>query len=182
MKKISTLFKKDPNNLALVVNEVDPQNEWVLKGEGVPTRKFDGTACAIINGELYKRYDVKKGRSIPEGALECQLPDEITGHHPHWIKVDPNKPEDNYFLEAWNRRSDREDGTFELVGPKVQGNPERFNAHSLLRHGACPVIIDDLSFEGIKTYLKDRDIEGIVFHHPDGRMCKIRKSDFGIKR
>ena len=29
----------------------------------------------------------------------------------------------------------------------------------------------------------DKDIEGIVFHHKsDGRMCKLRKSDFGIRR
>lgn len=28
----------------------------------------------------------------------------------------------------------------------------------------------------------ENDMEGIMFHHPNGRMCKIRKSDFGIKR
>ena len=36
-----------------------------------------------------------------------------------------------------------------------------------------------------KDYLSDisNDIEGIVFHHKfDDRMCKLRKSDFGIKR
>jgi hypothetical protein len=39
-----------------------------------------------------------------------------------------------------------------------------------------------MDFENLKTYLEVVDIEGIVFHHPDGRMCKLRKSDFGIKR
>lgn len=84
MKKISTLFKKDPNDLSRVINEVDPANEWVIRGEGFPTRKWDGTACAVINQELYKRYDVKKGRPVPNGAIPCQEPDAITGHWPHW--------------------------------------------------------------------------------------------------
>lgn len=26
------------------------------------------------------------------------------------------------------------------------------------------------------------DIEEVVFHHTDGRMCKLRKSDFNVKR
>ena len=64
MKKISTLFKKNPENLGLVINEINPENQWVFDGEGMPTRKFDGTACAIIDGELYKRYDVKKGKEV----------------------------------------------------------------------------------------------------------------------
>ena len=54
MKKMTTLFKKDPNDLGRVINEVNPENQWVIDGEGIATRKFDGTACAIINGELYK--------------------------------------------------------------------------------------------------------------------------------
>ncbi|MFL5354397.1 hypothetical protein [Archangium sp.] len=31
-------------------------------------------------------------------------------------------------------------------------------------------------------YLRDRDIEGIVFHHPDGRAAKLKGSDFGFNR
>jgi hypothetical protein len=51
MKKLSTLYKKDPNDLGRVINEVNPENEWVFKS-GIPTRKFDGTSCAIISGEV----------------------------------------------------------------------------------------------------------------------------------
>ena len=43
--------------------------------------------------------------------------------------------------------------------------------------------ITDLSFEGLRNYLEVTDIEGIVFHDKlSDKMCKIRKSDFGIKR
>ena len=56
MKKISTLFKKDPNNPVRVINEINPENQWVFDGESNANRKFDGTAIAIIDGELYKQY------------------------------------------------------------------------------------------------------------------------------
>lgn len=185
MKKISTLYKKNPEDLSRVMPELNPENDWVLRGEGVATRKFDGTAAAIIDGEIYKRYDAKPGREIPASAIPCQAADEKTGHHPHWLKCDRNKVEDKYFFEAFDALKDKQDGTYELCGPKVQRNPEKIDNHQLIKHGAQPIELPDLDFESIKAYLSDpkNDIEGIVFHHKtDARMCKIRKSDFGIKR
>ena len=191
MKKISTLYKKDPSDLGRIINEINPENQWVFEGEAIATRKFDGTSTAIINGELYKRYDVKKGRQIPEGAIPCQEADTITGHHPHWLICDVNKQEDKYFFEGLRQTlknmslSILPDGTYELVGEKVQNNPERITGHLLVRHGIETIDLLSLDFEYLKEYLSnpDNDIEGIVFHHKsDNRMCKLRKSDFGIKR
>lgn len=187
MIKITTLFKKNPENLGRVINEVNPENEWVFKGEGIATRKYDGTAAAIINGELYKRYDVKKGRQVPTGAIPCQEPDLITGHWPHWVKCDRNNKEDKYFFEGLENYpaypSPLNDGTYELCGPKINGNKEKEDKHILIKHGLFILKSITLSFDGIKSYLETHDIEGIVFHNrQDGRMCKIRKSDFGIKR
>jgi hypothetical protein len=188
MKKISTLFKKNPENLGLVINEINPENQWVFDGDGIPTRKYDGTSTAIINGEIYKRYDVKKGRQVPEGAIPCQEADLITGHHPHWLKCSHDKNEDKYFFEGYNSLSELgkfEDGTYELIGEKVQGNPEKIQGHHLVKHGAKVLqgLINPMTFENLKEYLEKVDIEGIVFHNKyDGRMCKLRKSDFGIKR
>lgn len=182
MKKISTLFKKDPNNLALIINEVNPENNWVFNPPTIATRKFDGTACAIIDGELYKRYDVKKGKRAPKNAIPCQKPDLITGHWPHWVKCIREDKSDQYHFEVFDL-SKLSDGTFELVGPKIQGNPEKYRSHQLIRHGyeVVPKITD---FEQLREYLTTHDIEGIVYHAEDltGRMCKIRKSDFGLKR
>lgn len=184
MKKISTLFKKDPNNLGRVINEINPENEWAFK-EGIPTRKFDGTSVAIINGEIYKRYDVKKGRQIPDGAIACQEADLITGHHPHWIRCDEMDNASKYHFEAFHLLENPQDGTYELCGEKIQGNPEKIKGHVLIKHGEFRLELEDDSFEYLKKYLSDlnNDIEGIVFHHKtDDRMCKLRKSDFGIKR
>jgi hypothetical protein len=186
MIKISTLYKKDPSNLALVINEVNPGNEWAINGEGFATRKWDGTAAAMIDGLLYKRYDVKKGRKVPLNAIPCQEPDAITGHWPHWVLVDYLNPDDKYFVEALNNQlfEGFTDGTYELCGPKVNGNPERKASHVLIKHDMSDITLHyPLDFERLKRLLSLIDVEGIVFHHKtDGRMCKIRKSDFGIKR
>lgn len=122
MKKISTLYKKDPSDLCSVINEINPENEWVLNGEGIPTRKFDGTAVAIINGEFYKRYDVKKGKKVPENAIPCQQPDEITGHWPHWVKCDRNNPADKYHFEGLDNLIEKIDGTND--GTKIETDEE----------------------------------------------------------
>lgn len=195
MKKISTLYKKDPNDFGRVINEINPENAWVFES-GIPTRKFDGTACAIINGELYKRYDVKHGKKVPENAIPCQEPDEITGHHPHWIKCDRNDNSNKYHFEALdymlkntiytaNFDPKKLDGTYEAIGEKLQGNPEHIVGHKLIKHGCEILPVSDFSFEGLKDYLSkdENDIEGIVFHDSKSdKMCKIRKCDFGIKR
>ena len=183
MRKISTLYKKNPNDLGRVIDEINPENEWVLK-VGVPTRKFDGTSCAIIDGELYKRFDLKKGRTLPPNSIPCQEPDIITGHHPHWTKCERDDNSNKWHFVAFDCLANKEDGTYELCGEKIQGNPEEIEGHRLIKHGG--EVLSDLnvfSFNGIKSFLSNHDIEGIVFHETGGsRMCKIRKSDFGIRR
>lgn len=189
MEKISTLYKKDPSDLGRVINEVAPENRWVIEGMGIPTQKFDGTATAIIGGELYKRYDCKIDkktgkykRPIPIGAIPCQDADPKSGHHPHWIKCVRGNPDDKWHFAAFDAGT-FEDGTYELCGEKIQGNPEKLAGYKLLKHGSVVLPATDCTFEGLKNYLQTAEIEGIVYHHKtDGRMCKIRKSDFGIKR
>lgn len=185
MKKIKTLFKKNPSNLGRVIEQIDPANNWVFEF-GIPTRKFDGIACAIINGELYKRYDVRKGKEVPEGAISCQEADELSGHHPHWVKCNESDKADKYHFEAFRSCPLLlKDGTYELCGPKINGNKERLEFHMLIEHGSFVIEdLEDYSYDTIKAYLESHDIEGIVFHHsfdPE-LMCKIRKKDFGIKR
>ena len=182
MKKISTIYKKNPNNLSRVIDEIDYNNKWVLES-GIPTRKFDGTSCAIINGELYKRFDLKKGRTLPSDAIPCQEADNITGHHPHWVKCERDDNGNKWHFLAFDNLENKEDGTYELCGEKIQGNPEKINGHKLIKHGCEILSITDFSFQGLKCFLEITDIEGIVFYDASSdKMCKIRKSDFGIKR
>lgn len=189
MKKIISLFQRNYDGDRLVRDEVVPGAEWVLEGEGVATRKYDGTCAMYRSGVLFKRYDAKAGKVPPVGFEAAQEPDPVTGHWPGWLKVGDGK-EDQYFREAHARKVAHAeveryiiaDGTYELVGPKVQGNPEKYQYHELVRHG-CQILEDcPREFGGIRSYLAERDIEGVVWHHPDGRMVKIKKKDFFKKR
>ncbi len=178
MKKIPCLFQRDFSNKMFdptLLREVTPGCDWVFAGEGIPTRKFDGTSCAVIQGKLYKRFDCKPGKKLPMGAISCSDPDPVTGHWPHWVPVLPN---DKYHLEAFQGQPD---GTYELVGPKVNGNPEGFASHTLVLHGKETLNLpSELTYDSLKGFLRDTYIEGIVWHHPDGRMVKLRRDDYGF--
>ena len=180
MKKIGCLFERDFSRGRPVITEtVSRGHEWVLNGEGTPTRKWDGSACMVSNGNLYARLDCKKGKTPPPGAIPCDpLPDPVTGHWPHWVLV-TGEPQYRWHIEAF--RGDIIAGTYELVGPKVNGNHEHLDSHLLIRHGAD--VLDDVprDFAGLKAWLGAHRIEGVVFHHPDGRMSKIRRDDFGLE-
>lgn len=178
MRKIISLFVRDYEGDRLVRNEVVPGAEWVLSGDGIATQKFDGTCCMVRAGILYKRYDAKKGKTPPPGFEPAQDPDPVTGHWPGWLPVGLG-PEDKWFREA---ALPTEDGTYELCGPKIQGNPELLLAHELIRHGSVVLTACPRDYSGIKYYLSQRNIEGVVWHHPDGRMVKIKRKDFGYSR
>ncbi|MFQ5850903.1 MAG: hypothetical protein ACE5JU_09980 [Candidatus Binatia bacterium] len=180
MKKIPTIFKRNPERLQELLNERHPECAWVFEGEGKATRKYDGTAMLIDGGKFYKRREVKRGKPVPLGFLEVES-DPVTGKKVGWVEVDPNDPGDRWAMEAY--RPDLKAGTYELLGPKIQGNPEGFDRHVLLRHAEAEVYSSvPRTMEGIRAWLSDKDIEGLVFHHPDGRMGKIKKRDFGMKR
>lgn len=144
MKKIPTLFKREfkDHKVVKVLPKVHPGMEWVLKGEGVATVKYDGSCCAIIDGEYYKRYDCKKDKIPPEGFIPCCEPDSITGHWPGWVKVDENNPSDKWFVEAYyvtsmwtNQGLKLPDGTYEAYGKHFHGNPYNDDYDALIKHG-----------------------------------------------
>lgn len=126
MKKIPTLFERVYENHKIVdiLPRVIEGMEWVLAGDGIATIKMDGSCCAIIGGELYKRYDAKKGKPVPDGAIKCQEePDQTTGHLPCWVKCDRGNPADKWFWKSFDNTSEIEDGTYEAIGVHFQKNP-----------------------------------------------------------
>jgi len=184
MKKIPSLFERDWNgDRSRVLNKVTPGCEWVMEGHGVPTRKWDGTCCKVEAGLLHKRYDAKQGKTPPEGFVPAQEPDPITGHWPGWLPV-RDVPEDRWFREAWNslKSGTLKDGTYELVGPKINGNPEGYDQHTLILHGWQPFyrFPTPPTFETVRDFLEANVIEGIVWHNLDGRMAKAKRIDFGF--
>ena len=202
MKKIPTLFKRvfADNHKKSITQEVIPGCEVVLEGDTIPTVKWDGSCCAIIGGEIYRRYDAKQkyGKKPPEGAIPCQPePDPITGHWPHWVKCVEGNPQDKYFLEAyeeWKIKLGRgvlfdneQIMTMEAIGPHWQSNPYHLEKDTLFRHGVDVIpsidIINDngeVTFDSIKNYLSAHQIEGIVFWNRGEPLCKIKRTDFGF--
>lgn len=98
-KKIISLFQRNYDGDHLVRDEVVLGAEWVINGEGVASRKWDGVCCMIKDGELYKRYDAKNGKIPPAGFIPAQDPDPVTGHWPGWLKVSDSS-EDRWFREG----------------------------------------------------------------------------------
>lgn len=186
MKKIISLFVRDKATPKFVTREVTVGAEWVAEGFGVATRKYDGTCCTVINGKLYKRYDGSKSKHLPGSFVPAyqesdRATDPTATHWLGWLPVGDG-PEDRWAMEAWRVDAPLPDGTYELCGPKVQSNVETQERHRLLRHGQellrdCPRTFDEL-----KAYLNGRGIEGVVWHHADGRMVKIKAKDFGVNR
>lgn len=181
MRKIPTIFERDwEGDRSRVTEEPTPGCEWVFAGEGKATRKYDGTACMVENGLLYKRHEVREGREVPVGFMQVD-DDLMTGKTVGWLPVGSG-PEDKWHREAFAHRDHWADSTYELVGPKIQGNPEKYTVHTLIDHQAVPTWDVPRTFEGLKESLESIHIEGFVFQHPDGRMAKIKARDFGIKR
>lgn len=183
MKKIPTLFVRNfvDNHQFVLTREVKSGLEWVLQGEGIATVKIDGSCTAIIDGIFYKRYDAKHGKKPPEGAIPCGDPDKNTGHWPHWIKVSPENRADQWLYAAYKNSNPEklEDGTYEAIGLHFQSNPYGMTEDKLERHGIREIQVER-SFDGIKKYLEDNSIEGIVFWKDGEAKCKIKRKDFGI--
>lgn len=186
MKKIPTLFRRDFSQSGHpIIPEYNDGVEWVLNGEGMATRKYDGMCCMVRANKLYKRYEYKDDK-IPPADFEEADYDKETSKHVGWVQVGWGS-EDKWFREAIvggdPGKVDLADGTYELLGPKVQGNPEGLETYTLQSHDDAEVLIIDLKdFDSLKLTLDALNIEGIVWHHPDGRMVKIKKKDFGLKR
>ena len=179
MKKIPTIFVRDMSKQpALVTPEWHPACGWVRDGAGVATLKHDGTCCLVRNGRLYKRRELKPGQQPPADFEQADF-DAQTGKTMGWAPVAAGNSEDKFHLEAFGAGGFA-DGTYELMGPKVQGNKNGLATHQLIRHA-----VDELSgvprtFEGLREWLSAQQLEGIVWHHPDGRAAKIKRRDFGF--
>lgn len=93
-----------------------------------------------------------------------------------FYKIDPDK----YHIQAFKTKNDWANGTYELIGKHEQGNPYNLDDDVLLKHGLRILLGVPRNYEGIKEYLKEHEIEGIVFYRGNGEMCKIKRSDFGF--
>ena len=128
-------------------------------------------------------YDIERRTSMKESARELRRKFFVTGHWPHWVKVNPEDRGDMWHMEAYRNSKGESlaDGTYEVIGPHFRNNPHGLDADVLVKHGEH--ILEDVprSFEGIRDYLQEHYMEGIVFWRNGEPRCKIKRSDFGFK-
>jgi hypothetical protein len=162
---------------------------WIFNEPSTVTVKRDGTGIAVADdGRIFARRSVRKGKKAPEGFVLAEL-DPFTGH-----AFGSEPIETSGFIKMFreaveNLEEPLTPGTFELTGPKINGNPEGLARHALFRHGV-EVITDipdmrtvdpDNAFEILKnifTDFKKRGIEGVVWAGADNKRVKLRVYDF----
>ena len=179
MKKTPTLFIRSTEDRRHVIDQLNPDCLWVVRGEGVATRKYDGN-CFMLDdeGSWWARREVKPGRPEPDGYQVIGT-DFITGKKMGWEPV-KNSPFWRHLGAAACRLDHHKPGTYELCGPHINGNPEGYNQATLIRHDDAEVIHDvPVSFDGLRGFMASFPHEGIVWHHPDGRRAKLKRRDFG---
>lgn len=167
MRKIDTMYPRDESKRGHpVMPPVKPQCAWVEAGEGLATMKLDGTNVKIENGQLLKRQK-PKDRDYDDAAY-----------------VAADRQADRWLFEGFDALQDKADGIYEALGPRIQGNTCGYPSHILvsvvppqrsLMIGSVP-----RDFDALRSWLGEHEYEGVVFHHPDGRMAKIKRRDFGF--
>lgn len=183
MEKIPTIFDRDED--FKVTKHPRKGCEWVFAGEGVATEKLDGMniRVTIRCGNVVR---VEKRRNPSKLQKQQGI---IDGWY---VDADESSPEDKWIFEAVHHTDVHSwpDGehSAEALGPQIQGNPLGLSQHICVPFNLdIPIYPNVLrTFEGLREFLlntkslfsKGHDIEGIVFHHPDGRRAKIKRKDF----
>lgn len=183
MNKIPTLFLRDENDRAHVTSTPNPACAWVFEGEGAATRKYDGT-CTLLTGlfgdlSWWARREVKPGKQAPPNFWAVST-DDVTGKTMGWEPIEQSAFA-KFHAEALEGVISLGEGTYELIGPKINGNPEHATSHWLIRHATADEFPDaPRDHDGLRAYLLDPvfTYEGIVWHHRDGRMAKLKRKDF----
>lgn len=169
MSRIPTLFLRNPEDRRFVMPVVQQGCEWVLAGEGTPTRMYDGVLALFDPAAPH---------------VEHADPAELQG----WFVEDRRGGE---LVPAWRSKYARpmaeaaraitdgpRIGSHELLGPKINRDPERIGRHIVIAHADADVLNDaPRDLDGLTTWLLSHPYEGIVWHHPDGRMAKLKRKD-----
>jgi len=187
-----------------------------------PTVKHDGTCVMLLRDDscirAYRRLDIRDGRHY----LSDMPPGTLMAHGDFfWVPInDSVDPSDQYHLSAFSENFKKvnlvvptddgysletvncdsiQEGTYELLGCKVQSNrydlpsdvmtrvtverkgiSKEINVpkHYLIRHGAfiARLTSDELSsYDMMKKYILDHNIEGLVMYQDGVPIFKINR-------
>lgn len=182
MPKLESPFVRSGDNY-LVTDKINPGYEWVFEDDLVTCQeKLDGTNVSIVieNGKITQVLNRKNRMDI---LSKVPVMEAIRNSYE---KGYCNFTDGQYFGEA--------------VGEKIQGNPYKLKEAIWLPFSTY--FAKNLTYKTWGQYPKDfktisawfKDglfplfaaskgdrngfCEGVVFHHPDGRMAKLRRDMF----
>ena len=186
MRKILTIFDRNWEtnrkvNEKLIV-DFDFEN-------AIATEKLDGMniRLTIRNGEVMR---VEKRRN----PSKIQKQRKIT--EPWYVDADPYASQDKWIFDAVKNTdmSSVKDGEWsaEAIGKNIQGNPLNLVQNQVfffsLPVWRAKITLQNVpyTFGELKVFLEKQKsfignnalIEGIVWHHPNGDMVKIKRKDF----
>lgn len=203
MKKIPSVFQRLERSSLVNTANVTPECAWVfLHNEHLLlTIKRDGTPVRWINECWLQRRTLKskldpgmEGIVKPLDFSPCQpypgYDDESKQWEwPGWVPLETQfKALVDEAVGNRGRMKAEEDGqTFELCGPKVNGNPEGLTIHHLYTHGGEPILFNPSSArphsaEELVAVVTAIQNEGLVIYEGCGqmRMAKVKRRDFGL--
>lgn len=193
----------------LATDVLNPELVGLLEREIEPTvtAKVDGTAVKAKNGALYARQDrdpKRPDKQMPEGWDPVSAdPAEKVGFRPL------NGSSDKWILDTMKDGGVRliildkndgqtrltyaytvpRDGTYELLGPKVQSNLHGLELHALMPHGLIeitnfPDLRSSTALSDIREWFNTdpigRAIEGVVLHFETGQMFKLHRHHLSL--
>lgn len=157
--------------------------------EAIATEKLDGMNIRVTvrNGTVVR---VEKRRN----PSKTQKQNDIT--EPWYVDADELNSQDKWIFDAVKNTDFTKviDGEWsaEAIGKNIQGNPLNLTNNQVfifsLPEWRKQITLPDvpIEFDEIKAYLDTKKslignntlIEGIVWHHPNGNMVKIKRKDF----
>ena len=186
MRKIKTIFDRNWDTDRKVNEKLAVDFNFE---EAIATEKLDGTNIRLTlrNGLVVR---VEKRRN-PNKVQKRQGIEE-----PWYVDADEFSSEDKWIFDAVKNTDLLEvsDGEWsaEALGKNIQGNPLNLDNNQVFLFSVPEwrekIILENVpyDYEGLKAYLAaqkskigtDALIEGIVWHHPNGEMVKIKRKDF----
>jgi hypothetical protein len=190
--KVKPLTVLDADGRA--TEQVTPGTEWVLAGEGVATRKWDGISCWLdgprlphgsppdvgFDGRWWLHYRLKAGEAAPAGFYESRW-DAAAKVSVGWMPIENTEYADAHAEAVRNRCcGDWKPGTYELIGHTIAGNAEGIPTHLLMAHGMVAWVDAPRDLAALAEWLPRQRMEGVVFWREPGNpaagVVKLDKS------
>lgn len=186
MRKILTIFERDWEGNRKILPQLIVDFDFK---SAVATEKLDGMNIRVtVRNEKAVRVEKRRNPS------KIQKQNGIV--HPWYVDAHESDPQDKWIFDAVKNTDLTEvpDGEWsaEAIGKNIQGNPLNLKKNQIfffsIPFWRSRITLEDVptDFDEIRVYLSTQKskignnclMEGIVWHHPNGDMVKIKRKDF----